>query len=390
MATGKLINFAGSIFLIFTLALILPANWSRAQENSAQKKAAELETLRSKIKDVQSNIQEARSESDQLYKELQSIEKAAADAAQKLAEIDKNIDNSVKSLAQLNVRKASMQASLTEEREQLAQQIRAAYKIGKNDYLKLLLNQENPALVGRMLAYYDYFNKARTIRINNVTETLNSIAALELQIQSKKDSLGRLRAQQLAKLEEYTAHRLSRKKVITKLENFIDQQGKQLQTLQQDEQDLVELVNKLKETQSVVQNFEEITPFDSLKGKLNWPVQGILKSHFGALRKGGKLRWHGVTIAADTGKDVEAISPGRVIFADWFRNMGLLIIIDHGGGFMSLYGHNERLFKKVGDWVKAREVIAKVGDTGGQQKPNLYFEIRKGGNPLNPALWCSR
>lgn len=389
MGIVKIINFPGSIFLILTLSLFLPAHRSFAEDNSAQK-AAELKKLRSRIQHIQSNIQEARSKSDRLYKELQRIEKAAADASQKLSEIDKKIDHSVKSLAQLNVRKASMQASLANEREQLAQQIRAAYRIGKNDYLKLLLNQENPALVGRMLAYYDYFNKARTLRINNVTDKLNSIATLERQIQSKKDSLDKLRAQQLAKLEEYTAHRQSRKKVIGKLDNFIDQQGRQLHTLQHDEQDLVELVKKLKEAGSIVQNFEETTPFDSLKGKLTWPVKGVLTRHYGTPRKGGKLRWHGVTISADSGKDVKAVSAGRVIFADWFRNMGLLIIIDHGGGFMSLYGHNERLLKKVGDWVQAREVIAKVGDTGGQRKPNLYFEIRKGGHPLNPALWCRR
>jgi len=360
-----------------------------AEEDSAQK-AVELKTLRTRIKDVESNIQAARNETDQLYRELQRIETAAADTSQKLTSIDNDIDKSVKSLAELNVRKAFMQDSLAEEREYLGQQIRAAYKIGKNDYLKLLLNQENPALVGRILAYYDYFNEARTIRINNVKEKLAGIATLERQIQSEKQSLDELRAKQLAKLEEYTNHRLSRKKVITRLENFIEEQDRQLQTLQQNEQELAELVNRLKEAESVVRNFEDITPFNLLKGKLTWPVKGELKSRFGALRKGGKLRWHGVSIAADSGIDVETISPGRVIFADWFRNMGLLIIVDHGNGFMSLYGHNEQLLKKVGDWVSAREVIAKVGDTGGQQEPNLYFEIRQGGNPIDPDLWCSK
>ena len=360
-----------------------------AEEDSAEK-AVELKTLRTRIKDVESNIQAARNQSDQLYKELQRIETAASDASQKLTAIDNDIDKSVKSLAELNVRKTSMQTSLAEEREYLAQQIRAAYKIGKNDYLKLLLNQENPAFVGRMLAYYDYFNEARTIRINHVKEKLAGIAALEKQIQSEKESLDGLREKQLANLEEYTQHRLSRKKVIARLENFIQEQDRQLQTLQQNEQELAELVNRLKKEESVVTNFEEITPFNLLKGKLTWPVKGILKSRFGALRKGGKLRWQGVSIAADNGNDVEAISPGRVIFADWFRNMGLLIIVDHGNGFMSLYGHNERLLKKVGDWVSAREVIAKVGDTGGQQIPNLYFEIRQAGNPKDPGLWCSK
>ena len=374
--------------LVCAFCLANSSNPVRAGEDSSEK-AAELKTLRTRIKDVESNIQAARDKTDQLYKELQRNEAAAADAAQKLTGIDNDINSNVKTLAELNVRKAAMQSSLAKEREYLAQQIRAAYKIGKNDYLKLLLNQENPALVGRMLAYYDYFNEARTMRINHVKEKLADIARLELQIQSKKDSLDQLRAEQLAKLEEYTQHRLSRKKVISKLENFIQEQGQQLQILQQNEQELAELVEKLKQTESVVRNFEEITPFNQLKGKLSWPVKGVLKSRFGMLRKGGKLRWHGVTIAADSGKDVEAISPGRVIFADWFRNMGLLIIIDHGNGFMSLYGHNERLLKKVGDWVTARDVIAKVGDTGGQQKPNLYFEIRKAGNPINPALWCN-
>ena len=360
-----------------------------AEEDSTDK-AVELHSLRTRIKDVQSSIQAARNETDQLYQELERIETAAADASQKLAGIESDIDKSVKSLAELNVRKSSMQASLAEERKTLAQQIRAAYKIGKNDYLKLLLNQENPALVGRMLAYYDYFNEARTLRINHVKEKLAGIASLEQQITTEKKSLDKLHAQQLAKVEEYTQHRLSRKKVIAKLENFIKEQDRQLQTLQQNEQELAKLVNRLKEKESVVRNFEEITPFSQLKGKLNWPVKGDLKNRFGSLRKGGKLRWQGVSIAADTGNDVEAVSPGRVIFADWFRNMGLLIIIDHGNGFMSLYGHNERLLKKAGDWVAGREVIAKVGDTGGQQKPNLYFEIRQGGNPINPALWCKR
>lgn len=360
-----------------------------AEDDSAEK-AVELNSLRTRIKDVKSSIQAARNKTDQLYKELGRIETAAADASQKLAGIESKIDKSVKSLAELNVKKTAMQAALAEERNTLAQQIRAAYKIGKNDYLKLLLNQENPALVGRMLAYYDYFNEARILRINSVKKKLAGIASLKQQIQSEKDSLDKLHTQQIAKLEEYTAHRQSRKKVIARLENFIDEQDRQLQTLQQNEQELANLVNRLKEKESVVRNFEEITPFNQLKGKLIWPVKGDLKNRFGSLRKGGKLRWHGVRIAAGSGDDVEAISPGKVIFADWFRNMGLLIIIDHGNGFMSLYGHNERLLKKTGDWVSAREVIAKVGDTGGQQKPNLYFEIRKGGNPINPALWCKR
>ena len=358
-----------------------------AEEDNAQK-AGELQSLRTRIKDVESNIQAARSETDQIYRELQDNEIAAAAVSQKLADIDKDINGSVQSLAELNVRQTAMQATLTEEREYLAQQIRAAYKMGKNDYLKLLMNQEDPALVGRMLAYYDYFNEARTLRINQVQATLTEINLVERQIQAEKAALDQLRATQLVKLEEYTSHRISRQGIIIRLGNFIEEQDRQLHILQRDEQELAELVNRLEQSESIVQTFEDFPPFNQLKGKLAWPVKGELQSRFGGLRKGGKLKWQGVSIAAASGNDVEAVSPGRVIFADWFRNMGLLIIIDHGSGYMSLYGHNERLLKKVGDWVSEREAIAKVGDTGGQQQPNLYFEIRHSGNPQDPGLWC--
>ncbi|MBF8268677.1 MAG: Peptidase M23 protein [Gammaproteobacteria bacterium] len=382
MRTSKTEGFCRA-FLIYLCCIVI----AFAEEDNAQK-AAELETLRTRIKDVESNIQAARSETDQIYKDLQDNEVAAAAVSQKLADIDKDINNSVQSLAELNVKQSAMQATLGEERKYLAQQIRAAYKMGKNDYLKLLLNQEDPARIGRMLAYYDYFNKARALRINQVQETLAGISLLERQIQTEKAALDQLRAEQLVKLEEYTSHRISRQGIIIRLENFIAEQDKQLHTLQLDEQELAELVSRLEQPESIVQTFEDIPPFNKLKGKLAWPVKGELKSRFGGLRKGGKLKWQGVSIAAASGNDVEAVSPGRVIFADWFRNMGLLLIIDHGGGYMSLYGHNERLLKKVGDWVGEREAIAKVGDTGGQQQPNLYFEIRHSGNPQDPGLWC--
>ncbi len=239
-----------------------------------------------------------------------------------------------------------------------------------------------------MLAYYDYYNRARIMRINKVTYSLENIARLEQSIQSETTQLDNLGAEQLAKLEEFTLHRISRKKIISRYHSYIEEQGEQLQTLQKNEQELASLVNKLPTQETIVKIFEETPPFNILKGKLNWPVQGQITSRFGALRKGGKLKWQGVTISTDRGTEVTAITTGKVIFADWFRNMGLLIILDHGDGYMSLYGHNERLLNKVGDWVQAKEIIAKVGDTGGQQQAGLYFEIRHSGTPVNPGLWC--
>ena len=175
---------------------------------------------------------------------------------------------------------------------------------------------------------------------------------------------------------------------MAKLQSYISDQGRQLQVLQRNEQEIETLVNQLRHQENIVKSFEEVPPFTNLKGKLKWPVIGKIGAHYGRSRKGGKLKWQGVLIRAVSGADVHAVSTGKVIFADWFRNLGLLIIIDHGNGYMSLYGHNERLLKKVGDWVLADESIAKVGDTGGQEQPNLYFEIRSSGMPVDPALWC--
>lgn len=358
------------------------------EQASSKQKSEELESVRSRIRDLQSGIQAAQDESDRLQKDIQSNERDAVNVRERLNEIEKEINNRVSSLAGLNVDKAKREKSLEGERQLLAQQIRAAYKTGRNDYLKLLLNQEDPDLVGRMLVYYDYYNRARSNRIEKITESLQQINLIKGKIQTEKDKLDGLRDEQLKKLEEFTRSRASRKENIARLQSYISDQGKQLQVLKRNEQELEALVEQLQRGENIVRNFEEIPPFNGLRGKLKWPVRGKIGAHYGSSRKGGKLKWQGVLINAKSGADVHAISAGKVIFADWFRNLGLLIIIDHGDGYMSLYGHNESLLKKVGDWVLADESIARVGDTGGQDRPNLYFEIRSGGEPVNPALWC--
>ena len=358
------------------------------EQASSQQKSEELESVRSRIRDLQSGIQAARDESDSLQKDIQTNERDAVNVRERLNEIEQEINDRVSTLAGLNVHKAEREKSLQGQRRLMAQQIRAAYKTGRNDYLKLLLNQEDPGLVGRMLVYYDYYNRARADRIEKITKSLQQINLIKNKIQTEKDKLDGLRNEQLKKLEQFTRSRASRKESIARLQNYISDQGKQLQILKRNEQELEALVDQLQRSENIVRNFEEIPPFNGLRGKLKWPVTGKIGAHYGSSRKGGKLKWQGVLINAKSGADVRAISAGKVIFADWFRNLGLLIIIDHGDGYMSLYGHNESLLKKVGDWVLADESIARVGDTGGQDHPNLYFEIRSGGEPVNPALWC--
>lgn len=378
-----------TLFFLLLLSLLINTPLTAVDINTRQiEKNHKLENIRSRIKDVESSIETAIKNVDQLFVQLQVNEVAATETSTRIQRLQQQIKEKNRELMELDKRMARQDALLSGQREQLAQQIRAAYKTGRNNYLKLLLNQQEPGRVGRILAYYNYDVQARTRRIAGINIALAEIASLEQRIQSETQALIQLQEDQEQKLVEFQSYRTSRHEITSKLQAYIDDQGAQLQILQGNEQELTKLVSELKHQELAIQIFEDMPPFNTLQGKLDWPVRGKITSRFGSLRKGGKLKWQGVNIAAKNGAEVKAITTGKVVFADWFRNMGLLMILDHGDGFMTLYGHNERLLKKPGDWVLAGEPITRVGDTGGQYRSGLYFEIRQSGNPINPNLWC--
>jgi septal ring factor EnvC (AmiA/AmiB activator) len=356
-------------------------------------KSAQLDSVRSQIKDVKTSIEKARLETDILQTELKKNEISAGNIALNIRKIERQLQQRNKRLKQLNNRKSLHEKALGEQKQALSQQIRSAYMVGKNDYMKLLLNQEDPSRVGRALAYYDYHNQARARQINSVNTEIETITQLENTIKRENNALLKLKENQLAKNREISQSRRERENILAKLLNQLEKQGFELQALQQQEQETKNLLKKLIEKQTredrgSVAFFEDIPPFNSLKGKLDWPLKGKLSTRFGSRKQGGKLKWQGVIINAELGVDVQAVSGGQVVFADWFRNLGLLIIIDHGDGYMSLYGYNQSLLKKTGDWVLPGEIISLAGDSGGQLRSGVYFEIRNNGTPVNPARWC--
>jgi len=373
---------------LLLLILVFCSTSLYAQDLSTEDREIELETIRAHIRDTQTRISEARLDADGYLQELRQNETAAAEITARLDTLETGISEQLLTLEKLRLESDEQEQILGKERSLLAEQIRVAYKTGRHDYLKLLLNQEDPDLIGRMLIYHDYYNKARSDRIADIKITLQNIRSISAMIDRETEQLEELREQQIYRLEELTAYRDSRASIIQQLESYISEQDRELQNLQRNEQELTELLENLKKQKSIVELYEDLPPFNTLRGKLPWPVEGQLTARFGAPRRDGNLQWTGVRISANAGEEVRAISPGKIIFADWFRNLGLLIIIDHGGGYMSLYGHNERLMKKAGDFVLAGEEIAKVGDTGGQTETALYFEIRQEGTPVDPALWC--
>ena len=353
-------------------------------------KAAELESIRGQIREMETEISTARDESEKLREELRDNEIAAGSQALKVRDLEEQIALKHERLQELNGAIRQQEQVLANEREQLARQIRSAYIAGRSDYLKLLLNQEDPALTGRVLAYHDYVNRARTRTILSVTENIGIIRELRESVQVETDALEELKTRQLAQMGKLRDHRQSREAILSRLRESITARGLQLRTLQDNEHRLSLLMDSLARREDGVLFLQDTPPFESLKGKLEWPVEGKLLNSFGGTRRGAALKWQGVNIRTSAGNEVRAVHTGKVIFADWFRNLGLLMILDHGGEYMSLYGHNQNLLKKPGDWVLAGETIALAGDSGGQDAPGVYFEIRHRGKPLNPALWCRR
>ena len=372
-----------AVIVLFSLLLSNPA-----LPDERKDKEKEFESVRSQIKIVKTKIKSAEDDIEQMLAELQKHEIAATDATNTLTEINSSITAKKKRLSALNDEFNSLDKKLEKERKLLSEQVQAVYQAGRGNYIKLLLNQEDPAMIGRILAYHNYYNQVRIRRINDVASSLEQLKTLQYEINEETEKLILLHSDQETRLEEFNSYRQDRREALARLRSFVNDQDRQLQTLQKTERALARLFDNLKRQAAITEKHEDAPPFISLKGKLTWPVRGKIRTRYGTLKKGGKLKSRGVTFEAEAGTRVHAISTGKVVYADWFRNLGLLLILDHGDGFMSLYGHNESLLKKPGDWVEKGNPIAKTGDTGGQQYTGLYFEIRQGGNPLNPSLWC--
>ena len=356
-----------------------------------QSRHAELERLRHRIATLQGELNVDRGRYDTLITELRRVERRIGRTGRSIKKLRQQLVEQENKLSRLQQRRAELQNSIVEQRRHLAGQIRAAYAMGRQEYFKILLNQEDPSAVGRTLTYYDYLNKARSRRIENLNSTIDELEQVRHELNSETARLRELRKQREREMREMEASRKERKGVVGRLRSEISSKDQQLNGLIADESELKSLLKALTEALADIPDDPgDHKPFASLKGKLKWPTRGSRLVAYGASRKLGKLRWQGVLIAGKEGQEVHAISHGRVAFADWLRGYGLLLIIDHGDGYMSLYGHNQSLYREVGDWVEKGDAIAAVGNSGGTDRSALYFEIRKDGKPTDPVRWCRR
>jgi septal ring factor EnvC (AmiA/AmiB activator) len=377
----------GGVLTLCVLVVAIPVAQSAASEGASTEKA--LSQVRSKIDNLRKEIEKTQTLHDSVRTELRDIEREIGKLLRVLKQLDTKLAKQQRKLDALHQQRKGLRAELSTQHHLLARQVQAAFMIGRQEYMKLLLNQEDPSAVGRSMTYYDYLNRARLKRIDATKATLQKLQSVEQEILSQTTELNATKQEQLGKKAELQKSSRDRAMVVASLNKELVSKESELNRLVEDERRLQDLVSQLdKAIPDILTAPGTHKPFAKLRGKLIWPTRGKLQVAFGTRREGGRLKWNGVLIRADEGREVHAVSHGRVAYADWLRGYGLLLIIDHGNGYMSLYGHNQAIYKETGEWVEAGEVIASVGKSGGQNQAGLYFEIRHNGTPTDPARWC--
>jgi murein hydrolase activator len=358
---------------------------SPGDAQDAKKTEAELKALRSEIEKVSSQVRNDKAASTRLARELRNTEMSVSQVRRSLDELRSQRAENARKRADLAEDKRQRQADLAKERESLAGQLRAAYLTGTEEPLKLLLNQKDPSRAGRMFAYYSYFGRARAQTIERINASLAEIEQIDRDMAATDERLAAIEAERKAELGKLDTARAERGKVLASLQAEAKERAQSLEKMKREQSGLEKLLRELKRA---IERFppDNNTEFGRLRGKLAWPIQGRLIARYGENR-GGTLRWDGVLLSVERGAAVRAVYSGRVVYADWLQGLGLLIIVDHGDGYWSLYGHNDRLYKAVGERVSSGDPIAAAGDSGGRSQPELYFEIRKGGKPVDPGPW---
>ena len=379
-------------FRILLILLFIFQSPAIADENQDyQHYQKKLDRLHQSINKVKKHLKTTRYKRGNVITDLKKLESDISKNTRALNKTEARISKLNGEMSTLHTDLDQLQTRLDSQQLKLAEQARAAYAIGHQQQIKMLLNQQDPAEMGRVMVYFDYLNRAREQQISEFIEGITEKQRLEKKLtgalEEHQQSLATRKNQKQALLSQ----RLQRNQLLARLEQQISEQEQNLAGLEQSRNRIENLLMSLGELLAdIPQSPTDRRPFKQQKGKLPWPASGPFLATYGEPRNQGDLKWKGVLIGAAYGSPVRAVSHGRIAFADWLQGFGFITIIDHGEGFMSLYGHNESLFKQAGDWVDSGEIIATIGDSGGQPLPGVYFEIRSRGKPVNPGNWCSR
>lgn len=375
------------ILAALMLGLGLPPASAVPPRIAARHAQAQLRAVQAQIARVARQVSQSKIEQGRLTLALRASERSAGTARAALEALQQRRAADAGRRAALAAKKQQRETDLARNRSALSGELRAAYLIGREGPLKLLLNQGAPGRTSRMFAYYSYFSREQAQHIHDIEADLTQIDQLDAQLRGEDAQLATLQRQRQAQFTALEQANTRREHVLATIEAKTRTGTERLALLRRQQMALQSLLAALRRAEARLPAEHE--HFGRLQGHLPWPVAGRLIARYGQARAGG-LRWDGDLIATRMDAPVHAVGPGRVIYADWLAGLGLLIIIDHGGGYMSLYGHNDHLYAQVGQQVAAGQMIAEAGDSGGASRPELYFGIRRGTRPVDPRLWLAR
>ncbi|MBB6519867.1 murein hydrolase activator EnvC family protein [Pseudoteredinibacter isoporae] len=364
--------------------------WSPAllAQDSATEYEDKLKQLRETIAELKREINSVKSNRNALQNKLQTSEEDIAALLKKIDRLKGDLASQKKQLSRLNKERAQLQQKKLSQQKHIGEEINGAYRLGQRGNLRLLLNQQEPDKFSRQLRYYHYILEARQEKLTEFRDTIAQLDNIEPKILAKTEAIGEQQSRLQSQHKELTSRQAERRRTLAALNKTLASKDAQLQNKAADQKRLQKLLDEVSQTLANIKLPGSGVAFKKRKGKLKWPSSGRIRHRFGSPRADGKLKWQGVFIRANDGRPVRAVHHGRVVFSDYLKGHGMLIIVDHGEGYMSLYAHNQTLLKDTGDWVNSNDVIAKVGNTGGLEEPGVYFEIRYKGNPTNPARWC--
>ena len=366
--------------LVIGLVPVALAEPTREQAN------AELEQVRGRIEGLRKEIEDDGRRRSRAEKALAKVEQEEQRTRRELARVRKQLTATRARQRELERQLARQEGELETERAALSQQLRVAYINGSEEWLRVALSQKDTTSIGRRMAYYGYLSRQRSATIANLRLLLSELEKTRSYIALEARELVQFEDAASDKLEEIADTRGERARLVAKINKAIASKDVEINRLQAQAEELGELVAALARMLPEMPDVDA-EPFAGQTSQLQWPVKGLVAKRFGQPRADGRLKWQGVLLDAPAGSNVRAVYHGRVVFSDWLDGMGLLMIIEHGDGYMSLYGHNQDLLKDVGEWVAPDETIAHVGDSGGRAAAGLYFEIRKNGEPVNPGKW---
>ena len=351
----------------------------------------DLSTVERSLEDIGRELSDRHADRRALIAELEARERNVAELSLANRELERLVAEHNRIAGELRARQVEEQAALGIELDLLSDLLRTAYVMGRADRLRLLLNQQDPTRASRVMSYFAYFNRERMKGIQAVQQRAERLERLARDAEDEARRLAELARSQEATRLRLEEARTRRAQVLRDLEASITSRAETLETLKRDAESLKLLVEHLRQHAQIRAELDiQRDPFAALKGQLAWPLlENRILAAFGARKEESEIEWDGVLLATREGEEVRAVKDGRVIHADWLRGFGLLIVIDHGDGYMTLYGHNEALLREVGEWVATGDPIALSGKSGGRREPVLYFAIRHNGRPQDPAVWCA-